>query len=79
MDILLSFGMILASAVTLICLVHSKIMMAKVPVSVPWVGVRNEVLSRTRANVRELTAGLRTLKAGYNQVSPRFLLSPCHS
>ena len=66
--------MILASAVTLIYLAHIKVMMAKVPQSVPWAGLRKEVFSRTRANMRELTAGLRTLKIGYNQVFESLLL-----
>ena len=74
MDILSSFGMILASAITLIYLAHIKVMMVKLPQSVPWAGLRKEVFSRTRANMRELTAGLRTLKIGYNQVAESLLL-----
>ena len=74
MDILSSFGMILVSAITLIYLVHFKVMMAKVPQSVPWAGLRKEVFSRTRANIRELTAGLSTIRSGYNQVLESLLL-----
>ena len=74
MDILSSFGMLLASAITLIYIAHIKIMMAKVPQSVPWAGLRKEVFSKTRANMRELTAGLSTLKIGYNQVAKSLLL-----
>ena len=66
--------MILASAITLIYLAHIKVMMAKVPQSLPWAGLRKEIFSRTRANMRELTAGLRTLKIGYNQVFESLLL-----
>lgn len=36
-----------------------------IPASIPVVGVRNEVLSKTRAWIRELTAGLATLHEGY--------------
>ena len=68
MENLSSFGLILASAITLIYLAHSKIMMAKVPQSVPWAGLRKEIFSKTRANFREPTVGLRTFKTGYNQV-----------
>ena len=75
MDILSSFNMILALAITLIYLAHSKVMMARVPQSVPWGGLRKEVFARTRANIRELTAGLRTLKMGYNQVFESVLLN----
>ena len=75
MDILSSFG-ILASAITLIYLAHSKVMMDRVPQSVPWAGLRKEAFARTRANIRELTAGLRTLKMGYNQVFESVLLIP---
>ena len=42
--------------------------MSTVPHSVPWAGVRREMFSKTRACVREFTAGLQTLKAGYEQV-----------
>lgn len=64
-----SFGLILASVITLLCFVHSQTM-KKVPQSVPWAGLRKEVLPKTRANLRELMAGLRTLRIGYNQVCP---------
>ena len=74
MDILSSLGMILVSAITLIYLAHFKVMMAKVPQSVPWAGLREEVFSRTRANIRELTAGLSTIRSGYNQVLESLLL-----
>ena len=69
MEILSSFGIVLVSVTTLVCLIHSKIVMSKVPQSIPWAGLRNEVLSKTRACLREFTAGFRTLKIGYNQVS----------
>ena len=74
MDRLSSFSMILASAITLIYFAHIKVMMAKVPPSVPWAGLRKEVFSKTRANLREVTAGLNTLKIGYNQVAESLLL-----
>ena len=74
MDILSSFSMILASAITLIYFAHIKYMMARVPQSVPWAGLRKEIFSRTRANMREVTAGLRTLNIGYNQVSESLTL-----
>ena len=74
MDNLTSFSVILASAITLIYFAHIKVMMAKVPQSVPWAGLRKEVFSITRANLREVTAGLNTLKIGYNQVSGSLLL-----
>ena len=64
-----SFGVILVSVITFVWLVYSTIVTSKMPQSLPWAGVRKEVLSKTRANIRELTAGLRTLKMGYNQVS----------
>lgn len=35
------------------------------PASIPLIGVRNEVLSKPRAWIRELTAGLTTLHEGY--------------
>ena len=69
METFSSIGMILASVITLLCLVHSKIFMTELPQSVPWAGLRKEVLSKTRANIRELVSGLSTLKIGYNQVS----------
>ena len=74
MDNLYSFSLILASAIAVIYLAHVKTMMAIVPQSVPWAGLGNEVFSKTRANMRELTAGLRTLKIGYNQVFKSLLL-----
>ena len=74
MDNISSFSLILASAITLIYLAHFKVMMARLPQSVPWAGLRKEVFSKTRANMRELTAGLRTLKIGYNQVFESLLL-----
>ena len=76
MDTLSNFSMILVSAITLIYLAHIKLMMAKVPQSVPWAGLREEVFPRIRANIRELTAGLRTLKIGYSQVCESLLFSP---
>ena len=38
------------------------------PDSIPWVGRRKEYLSRLRVCARELTAGLDSLKAGYEKV-----------
>lgn len=35
------------------------------PASIPLIGVRTEVLSKPRAWIRELTAGLATLHEGY--------------
>ena len=71
METFSSIGMILASVITLLCLVLSKMIMTELPPSVPWVGLRKEVLSKTRANIRELVSGSRTLKIGYNQVSEK--------
>lgn len=64
---------ILVSVIIAVCLVDSKIVMNKVPQSVPWAGLRREVLSKTRACVREVTAGLRNLNIGYNKVPKPFL------
>lgn len=68
MDAIWNWGTITVAVTVLMCFMHSSIMMSTVPHSVPWVGVRKEIFSKTRACVREFTAGLRTLKAGYNQV-----------
>lgn len=65
-----SFSLILASGFALLYFAHSEAT-RKVPQSVPWAGLRNEVLAKTRANVREITAGLRTLRTGYHQVSEK--------
>ena len=62
-------GTILVSLVTLIFFVHSRVATSKVPLSVPWAGLQRGIFSKTRACIRELTAGLRTLKIGYDQVS----------
>ena len=64
-----SGGTILVSVVTLIFFVHSRVATSKVPLLVPWAGLQRGVFSKTRACIRELTAGLRTLKIGYDQVS----------
>lgn len=63
---------VLLSVLAVVYLIYSEYMVSTVPQSVPWAGCRNEVLSRTRACIRELTAGLRTLESGYNQVSDPF-------
>ena len=68
MAIILSAITILMSIVTLILFVRSQVATTKVPPSVPWAGLRRGVFSKTRACIRELTAGLRTLKIGYDQV-----------
>lgn len=72
METLPSFGVTLVSVIAFICLIHSRIAKSKVPQSVPWAGIREEVLSETRACIREFKAGLRTLKSGYDQVSGPF-------
>lgn len=41
------------------------------PASIPLVGVRNEVLSKPRAWIRELKAGLATLHNGYFTVGKK--------
>lgn len=41
------------------------------PASIPLVGVRNEVLSKPRAWIRELNAGLATLHNGYFTVGKK--------
>lgn len=38
------------------------------PASIPWVGVRNEAFSKSRAWIREFTAGLGTVQDGYHTV-----------
>ena len=78
METLPSFVIALVFVITAVCLIHSKVVMSKVPQSVPWAGLRKEVFSKTRACIREVTAGLRTLKIGYNQVSKPFpfILAP---
>lgn len=75
MEILANLAIILFSVITVMCIVHSKFVMSKVPQSVPWAGRRIERLSKTRACIREFTAGLRTLRIGYNQVCESFLLT----
>ena len=47
---------------------HSWRSIGSFPVSLKWAGCRQELFSRTRACVRELTAGLRSLNAGYHDV-----------
>ena len=76
MATLFSGGTILVSVVTLIIvLVHSRVATRKVPPSVPWAGLERGSFSKTRACIRELTAGLRTLKIGYDQVFLKSRLS----
>lgn len=41
----------------------------RLPASIPWVGLRNEVFSKPRAWIREYTAGFNTLEDGYSAVS----------
>ena len=74
MEIFPNLVIILLSVITVVCIAHSKFVMSKVPQSVPWAGRRVELLSKTRACIREFTAGLRTLKIGYNQVCESFPL-----
>ena len=76
MDTFASSGIILMSVITLMCFIHSKVVMSKVPPSVPWAGLRKEVLSKTRACLREFKAGFRTLNSGYNQVFELFPSPP---
>ena len=68
MDTFSTIGTILASVLTLICIAQSHILLSKVPQSVPWVGVRVEILSKLRACLRELTPRSPTNKAGYEKV-----------
>lgn len=72
METLPTFTITLVSIITLICLIHSKFVMKKVPQSVPWAGLRSEIFSKTRACIREFSAGLHTLRIGYNQVCNPF-------
>lgn len=44
------------------------------PASIPTVGIRNEVFSKTRAWIRELTVGLATLREGYFTVDKNLTL-----
>lgn len=44
------------------------------PASIPTVGIRSEVFSKTRAWIRELTAGLATLHEGYFTVGKNLTL-----
>ena len=41
----------------------------KLQTSIPWVGLRGELFSVTRACMREWTAGLKTASEGYNKES----------
>ena len=68
MDTLSSISTILVSVLTLICIAQSHILFSKVPKSVPWTGVRQEVLSKLRACLREFTFRSPTAKAGYKKV-----------
>lgn len=82
METLPSPGVALVSVIAFMCLIRSKTAKSKVPQSVPWAGIREEVLSETRVCIREFKAGLRTLKSGCDQVSNPFsptlaLLKPC--
>ena len=43
---------------------------SRLPDSIPWAGLRNEVFGKTRACLRELTAGLHSLTDGYLNVRP---------
>ena len=68
MNAISNWGIITIFVTILMCFLHSWMVMSTVPHSVPWAGVRREMFSKTRACVREFTAGLQTLKAGYEQV-----------
>ena len=68
MDTFSSIGTILVSVVTLICIAQSHILLSKVPQSVPWTGVRQEILSKLRACLREINFRSPTPKAGYEKV-----------
>ena len=46
---------------------------SRFPASIPWAGARNEVFSRPRAWIRELSAGLTTVHEGYFTVRPESL------
>lgn len=41
----------------------------RLPASLPWIGVQKGAFAKTRACLREWSAGLRTLADGYSQVS----------
>ena len=41
---------------------------SRLPDSIPWAGLRNEVFGKTRACIRELSAGLHSLTDGYLNV-----------
>ena len=69
METFSSIGKIIASVVALICIAQSHILLSKVPQSVPWAGVRREILSKLRACLREITPRSQTSKAGYEKVS----------
>lgn len=75
MEALPNFLTILVFVVTAVGLVHSTIVMSKVPQSITWAGLRKEVLSKTRACIREVTAGLRTLNLGYSKVARPFSIN----
>ena len=68
MDIFSTIGTILALVLTLICIAQSHIWLSKVPQSVPWAGVRIEILSKLRACLRELNPRSPASKAGYEKV-----------
>lgn len=55
---------------------------SRFPTSVPWAGVRNEAFSKSRAWIREFSAGLATVQDGYLTVraessGPRRSQSSC--
>ena len=68
MDTFSSISTILASVVTVICILQTHLLLSKVPRSVPWTGVRKEILSKLRACFREMTPRSPTSKAGYEKV-----------
>ena len=72
MAIIPNLVLFLLSSITVVSLIHSKVVMGKVPQSVSWAGLREEILSKTRACIRELTAELRTLNLGYEKVRDHF-------
>ena len=48
----------------------------KFPKTIPVVGVRKQILSITRASLRQLTNGITTLLDGYHQASNLSLVGP---
>jgi hypothetical protein len=43
------------------------------PSTIPWVGLRSELFSRTRAHWREINSSKQNLKEGYAKVNPSAL------